>query len=100
MHHLLAIFDLTKQHGQRQLEEEGMYLAYTSTELFIIKGSQDMNLNQTETWKQELMWRPWSGTAYWLIHMTFLVCFLIEPSTICLGMASPRVGGTRDPKNH
>lgn len=44
LHLLLATFDLTKQHDQRQLEEEGMYLAYTSTGLFFIKGCQDRNL--------------------------------------------------------
>jgi len=40
--------------------ERRVYLAYTSTMLFIIKGTQDRNSHG-----QELMQRPWRGAAYW-----------------------------------
>jgi hypothetical protein len=39
--------------------EERIYLAYTSTLLLVIKGSQDRNSHRAETWRQELMQRPW-----------------------------------------
>jgi hypothetical protein len=41
-----------------QVEKEGVYLAYTSTSLFITKRSQDRNSNKIETWRQELMQKP------------------------------------------
>jgi hypothetical protein len=50
---------------KKQVEEERIYLSYTSTSLFIIKGSQDRNSNKAGTWRQELMQRPWRGAAYW-----------------------------------
>ena len=37
-----------------------VYLAYTSTSLFITEGSQDRNSNQAGTWRQELMQEPWT----------------------------------------
>ena len=45
-----------------------MYLAYTSTALFIIKGSQDRHSNRVGTWRQGLMW----GAAYFLAPHGFL----------------------------
>jgi hypothetical protein len=48
---------------QRVEEEKGFYLAYTSTSLFIIKGSQERNSNQTGTWRQELMQSLWKGAT-------------------------------------
>jgi hypothetical protein len=44
---------------KKQVGEEGIYSAYTSTLLFITKGSQDKNSHREETWRQELMQRPW-----------------------------------------
>jgi hypothetical protein len=41
-------------------------LAETSILLFITKGNQDWNSSKAETWRQELMQRPWRGAAYWL----------------------------------
>jgi hypothetical protein len=48
---------------RKQVGEERVCVAYTSTALFIIEGSQDRNSNRTGTWRQELMQRPWSGAA-------------------------------------
>ena len=56
-----------KHHGQKQVGEEKLYLAYTSTLLFIIEGSQDKNSNRAGTWRQELTQRPWRDAAYWLV---------------------------------
>lgn len=44
-----------KHRGQKQLGEERIYSVYTSTSLFIIKGSQDKNPMGAETWRQEPM---------------------------------------------
>jgi hypothetical protein len=49
---------------KKEVGEERVYLAYTSTLLFTAEGSQDSNSNSTGTWRQELMQRPWSGAAY------------------------------------
>jgi hypothetical protein len=51
---------------KKQVGEEMVYSAYTSTLLFITKGSQDWNSHRAGTWRQELMQRPWRGAAYWL----------------------------------
>jgi hypothetical protein len=55
-----------KLHDQKQAGEERVYLAYISTSLFIIKGSQDRNSNRAGTWRQELMPRLKRGAAHWL----------------------------------
>ena len=49
-----------------QIGEERVHLAYISTLLFIIEGSQDRNSNRAGTWRQEETWKPWRGAAYWL----------------------------------
>jgi hypothetical protein len=46
--------------------EERVYLAYASLSLFIIERSQDRHSNRAETWRQELMQRPWRSAALWL----------------------------------
>jgi hypothetical protein len=51
---------------KKQVGKERVYSAYTSTLLFITKGSQDWNSHRAGTWRQELMQRPWKGAAYWL----------------------------------
>jgi hypothetical protein len=43
---------------KKQVGEERVYSPYTSTLLFITKGSQDRNSDGTETCRQELMERP------------------------------------------
>jgi hypothetical protein len=42
-------------HDHKQLEEERIYLAYTSTSVFIIEGSQDKNSSRAGTWSQDLI---------------------------------------------
>jgi hypothetical protein len=51
---------------KKQVGEERTYSAYTSTLLFITKGSQDRNSHKAGTWRQELMQRPWRGAVYWI----------------------------------
>jgi hypothetical protein len=50
----------------KKVGEERVYSAYTSTLLFITKGSQDRNSHRAGTWRQELMQRPWRDVPYWL----------------------------------
>jgi hypothetical protein len=51
---------------KREVGEERVYSAYTSTLRFTTEGSQDRNSNRAGTWRQELMQRPWRDAAYWL----------------------------------
>jgi hypothetical protein len=46
-----------------QVEEEKIYLAYTSTSLFVIEGIKDRNSNKAGTWRQDLMQKLWRGAA-------------------------------------
>jgi len=48
---------------KKQVGEERVYSAYTSTLLFITKGSQDWNSSRAVR-KQELMQRPWRDVSY------------------------------------
>jgi hypothetical protein len=43
-------------------------LGFCSHITAIIEGRQDRNSNRAETWRQELMQKPWCGAAYWLAH--------------------------------
>jgi len=51
---------------KKQVEEERVYLAYTSTSLLLIKRSQDRNSDKAGIWRQELMQRPRRSPVYWL----------------------------------
>jgi hypothetical protein len=51
---------------QKQIGKGRVYLAYTSTLLFISKGSQDRNSSRAGICRQELMRRPGRDAAYWL----------------------------------
>jgi hypothetical protein len=66
---------------KKQVGEERVYSAYTSTLLFITKGSQDRNSHRSGTWRQELIQRPWRGAAYWIAFpglLSFvLFCFFL-----------------------
>ena len=62
---------------KKQVGEEMVYLAYTSTSLFITEGSQDRNSSRAGTWRQELLQRLWRDAAYWLVHYGLLV-FLVR----------------------
>jgi hypothetical protein len=64
---------------KKQVGEEVVYLAYTSTSLFIIKGSQDRNSNRTGTWRQELMQKPSRGAAYRLVPHGLLSLLSYKP---------------------
>jgi len=41
-----------------------VYLAYTSTLLFIIEGSEGRKSKEAGTWKQQLMQKPTRSDAY------------------------------------
>ena len=51
---------------KKQVGEEWVYSAYTSTLLFIIEGSQDRNSSRAGPWRQELMQKPWRDVTYCL----------------------------------
>jgi len=51
---------------KKQIRQERVYSAYTSTLLFNTKGSKDRSSHWAGAWGQELMQRTWRGTAYWL----------------------------------
>jgi hypothetical protein len=63
-----------------------VYLAYTSTSLFMMEGSQDRNSNKAGTWRQELM------LLTGLLLMACSACFCIAHRTTCLGMATTTMG--------
>jgi hypothetical protein len=76
---------------KKQVGEERVSSPYTSTFLFITKGSQDRNSGQ------ELGVRSW-GRGHWgvlfigLLPLARSACFLIEPRTTSPGMAPPTMG--------
>jgi hypothetical protein len=76
---------MMEHHDQKQVVEERVCLAYTSTSQSITERSQDRNSSRTETWRQELIQRPWMGAVY-------STCFLIESRTTSAGIAPPSVG--------
>jgi hypothetical protein len=57
---------------KRQVGEERVYSAYTSTLLFITKEGQDRNSHRAGTWRQELMQKPWREAAYWIASPALL----------------------------
>ena len=52
---------------KNQVGEERVYLAYTNTLLRMADKSQYRSSSRAESWRQELMQRPWKGAAYWLV---------------------------------
>jgi hypothetical protein len=60
---------------RKEVGEERVYSAYTSTWLFITKASQDWNSHKAGTWRQELMQRPWRSAAYWIASPHLLSLF-------------------------
>jgi hypothetical protein len=50
---------VVKHHDQKQVGEERVYSAYSSTLSSIIEGSQDRNSSRARTWRQGLLQRPW-----------------------------------------
>ena len=61
---LVRVYKPAQNMTKKQVGEERVYSAYTSTSLFITKGSQDRNLHRAGTWRQELIQRPWRNAAY------------------------------------
>jgi hypothetical protein len=61
-----GLHSYTKHHDQGASWGVSDYPAYTSTLLFITKGSQDRNSHRAGTSRQELMQRPWRDVTYWL----------------------------------
>jgi hypothetical protein len=49
---------------KKQVGEERVYKAHTSTLLFITKGSQDRNSHRAGTWRQEPTQKPWRSAVY------------------------------------
>jgi hypothetical protein len=76
---------------KKQVGEERVYSAYTSTLLFITKAS-GLELKQVR--KQELMQRPWRDVTS-LLPLTCSACFLIEPRATSPGMAPPTMDPSR-----
>jgi hypothetical protein len=56
---LVRVYITAQNMTRKQVEEERVYSAYTSTLLFITKVSQDRNSHRAGTWRQELMQRTW-----------------------------------------
>ena len=83
---------VAKHHDERASWEERIYSAYTSTWLFITKGSQDRNSNRAGTWRQELMQKPWRVLLTGLLPLPCSACFLIEPRPRSPGMEPPTMG--------
>jgi hypothetical protein len=59
---------------KKQILEERVFSVYTSTLLFITKGSQDRNSNRAGTWRQELMQKPYCllDCFSWLAQLSSL----------------------------
>jgi hypothetical protein len=75
---------------KKQVGEERVYSAYTSTLLFITNGGQDWNSSRSgsRSW-----WRVHGGMLLTgLLPLACSGCFLIEPKTTSPGMASPTRG--------
>jgi hypothetical protein len=75
---------------KKQVGEERVYSVYSSTLLFISKGSQDWNSKQVR--KQELMQRPWRDVPYWLASPGLLSLLSYRTKTTSPGMAPPTRG--------
>jgi hypothetical protein len=62
----LRVFIAAVKCDQEASWEEKVYSTYTSTLLFITKGSQDRNSHRAGTWRQELIQRPWRDVTCFL----------------------------------
>jgi hypothetical protein len=77
---------------KKQIGKERVYSDYTSTLLFITKGSQDRNSRRTGTWRQELVQRACRVLLTGLLPLAPSACILIEPNTISPGLVLPTMG--------
>ena len=57
-----GFYSCTNSMTKKQVGEERVYSAYTSTLLFITEGSQELMLRP---WRDVLYWLPWWWTAVW-----------------------------------
>lgn len=79
------------QLGVLLLQPNGMAKSKLGREVFIwliltyCSSSKDIRIG---TWRQELVQRPWKGTAYWLLLMSCSACFLTEARTTRSGLWS------------
>jgi hypothetical protein len=80
---------------KKQVEEKRVYSVYTSTLLFITKGSQNRNSHMAETWRQELMQRPWRDAAYWIASPGLLILLSYRTQD-----HQPRDGTTHNGPSH
>ena len=71
---------------KKQVGEERIYSAYSSTLLFITKGSQDKDSTRWRTLKAEWIQKPWRNECCLLACSA---CFLVEPKTTSQGLAPP-----------
>jgi hypothetical protein len=76
--------------AKKQVGEKRVYSAYTSTLLFITKGSQDWNSGSSgsRSWCRDHGGMLFTG----LLPLAYSACFLIEPKTTSPGMAPPKMG--------
>ena len=70
---------IIKHHGQKQFGEKRVYVAYVSTSLFIMEGSQGWNW-----WRNQ-----WEVLLTSLFIMAYTAYFLIEPRTTSQEVAPP-----------
>jgi hypothetical protein len=85
-----GFYSCTNTMIKKQVGEERVYSAYTSTLLFITKGSQDWNSSRSGS-------RSWcrgqEGMFFTvLLPLACSSCFLIEPKITCSGMVPPTRG--------
>jgi hypothetical protein len=77
---------------KKQVGEERVYSAYTSTLLFILKGSQHRDPHRAGTWRQELMQGHGGVLLTGLLPLACSVTFFIEHRTTVPGMEPSTMG--------
>jgi hypothetical protein len=87
-----GFYSCTNIKTKKQVGEERIYSAYTSTLLFITKGSQDLNSSRSgsRSWCRGYEGMLLTG----LLPLACSACSLIEPKTTSPGMAPPTRGLT------
>ena len=82
--------------NKRQVGEERVYLAYTSTPLLATGVSQDRDSSRAGTWRQELIQKPWGrrrgARIIGLLIMAWSAFFLIKLSNTSPRMEPPPMG--------
>ena len=72
-----------KRHDHKQVEEERVCLAYTSTSQSITEESQDRNSSMAGSWSQELMQRWWKSAVSCLVPCGLLSLLSHSHRTTC-----------------